>query len=295
MLRDILGEEYVAHVVSLAAAQDSLEMKWRSRLTTAWNRNTLTAIYSLQDHGKITALNAKEIERELAEVFVGQYFDTVIRAMRSTKRMPKLPKRLSYPKGRMPRSLKELRILWDLWKDKGQAPKRQAAIVKKVKDAYIKKCQKTWQQLERPYEQASNADRMDVIRRMQEASASEFSRSKTIVETETTRYWNQTRKDTYGGSQDVTHFLFVPVRDMATTAWCYDGYHPDSNMRGRGGLVYAKDDPLLDRETPPCHWNCRSEILPLTPLSHKHRMLINNKDRQRRAHKCTPLPAGWNS
>lgn len=280
-LYKMFDKEDADQLYRLASKVDNLEAKWRAKLADLFDQMTERMIQDLIDDGKI---NSKDYDFE--SFFMEHSLAVMMEAMKSTERLPRLPTSLAvFPKGRLPQSLKALRELWDRWRKKGEVPPRQRKIVERVKKAYIGKCQDVWRKYSEDFRAGKDMDKEYVIAKVKQASMSEFSRSKMIVETETTRYWNQVRRNVYDESPDVTHYLFVPVRDYATTEWCST----------RSGLVYSKDDPLLDKETPPIHWNCRSEILPLTPLNPKHRTLINDKSRSRRQHQCKALPQGWNT
>ena len=188
------------------------------------------------------------------------------------------------PKGRIPRSAGALRILWDEYRKTGKMPPRQRELADRVKKAFLKKAQEVFRKHAEEFLAGHVYDKQTAIEAMMRRLAEPYARAKMTVETETTRYYNATRREIYDQSPDVTHYLFAPIRDYATTPWCRD----------RSGLVYKKGDPLLDRETPPIHWGCRSELLPLTPQNPQHRRMIEDKKRWRRSHSCTPLPPGWN-
>lgn len=162
-------------------------------------------------------------------------------------------------------------------------PARQKEIAEKIKKAYIKKVQSVWVKYGEEFRSGITAETTEAVRQIKEGADVVYSRAKMIVETETTYYYNKSRRTVYDESPDVTHYLFVSVRDHATTKWC----------KTRHGLVYKKGDPLLDKETPPIHWNCRSEILPLTWHNPAHRKLIEDLSRRRRNNTCEPLPPGW--
>jgi SPP1 gp7 family putative phage head morphogenesis protein len=174
--------------------------------------------------------------------------------------------------------------LWDQWRKRKKVPPRQQKIADKVKKSYIKKIQQVVKKYQEKIRKGEVIEKKEISDYIRDNSKAESARAKTIVETETTRYWNTIRKNVYDESEDVTHYLFMAIRDMATTKWC----------KTRTGLVYAKGDPLLEKEKPPCHWNCRSEILPLTPQNPKHKKIIDDKSRWRRNHSPEPLPHGWN-
>ena len=188
------------------------------------------------------------------------------------------------PVGRVPTNSADLRRLWDYYRKKGKMPPRQEELARRVKRAFLDKAQEIFKKHSEDFRAGDVYDRKVAYDAMARRFAEPFARAKMTVETETTRYYNATRRQIYDASPDVTHYLFVAVRDHATTEWC----------KTRHGLVYAKGDPLLERETPPIHWNCRSEVLPLTMQNEQHKRMIENRKRWRRNNTCAPLPPGWN-
>ncbi len=192
--------------------------------------------------------------------------------------------KLGYPNGpRIPRTLGDLKTLYDQWRKKKNLPARQVRTAERLKKAYLRRCQSVWDRYGQDFREGKEYSRSAVNRVLETKGDMARARADTIVQTETTYYYNKARRNVYDRSSDVSHYLFVAIRDQATTKWC----------KSRQGLVYKKDDPLLDKETPPIHWNCRSEILPLTLLNPRHRALIEDKSRARRSHRCEPLPSGW--
>lgn len=283
-LVSVFGEEDASRLADSANRADRLEKRWVSKLDRLWDELKTETIKDLE----MTGVVSNRTSGMFLDFYVEQAFSVMLEAIKSTRTRPRVTSgnRLKqYPKGPMPRSLSELRKLWDLWRQKKRAPARQAKIAESIKNAYVKKCQATWREASDSYRQGKTTDRESIVAKVQQAADTQYARAKTIVETETTRYWNKTRKEIYGQAEDVTHFLFVPVRDHATTKWC----------KSRRGLVYAKGDPILDKETPPIHWNCRSELLPLSIMNPRHLVLIENKSLWRRNNSCEPLPAQWNA
>lgn len=197
------------------------------------------------------------------------------------------------PKVKIPSGLSELRKLYDLWKKGRYTPKRPKAIAKEIEKKYLKKVKSVWEKYSEPFRTGDEYTQELVVKKITEVANTTVSRAKTVVRTETTNYYNEARKKYYDESPDVTHYLFMAVRDKKTTPWCTP--NTTDGMRGRHGLVYAKDDPLLNKERPACHWNCRSEILPLSPDNPSHQKLIADASIQRRNVVCFPLPKGWNS
>ena len=187
------------------------------------------------------------------------------------------------PKGKLPRSLKALREWWDKYRKSGRLPARQKAEAERLKKAFMQEIQKVWKKVSADFLSGETARNTEAVEEIRRRAGVAVSRAKMIVETETTYYFNRARREVYDESDDVTHYLFVAIRDHRTTPWC----------RTRHKLVYKKGDPLLDKETPPCHWYCRSELLPLTPKNQNHLRLIQDRTRARRHNSPAPLPEGW--
>jgi SPP1 gp7 family putative phage head morphogenesis protein len=184
---------------------------------------------------------------------------------------------------KMPSNPAELRKWWDLvrW---GKAPARIQVLAKKIKRAYLDTVQSLWVRAGEAFRSGAVWDQTEVRQVLQQATRVGQKRARTIVATETTRYFNKARRSYFDQQPTVTHYLFVAIRDKRTTRWC----------QTRQGLVYEKGSELLKRETPPVHWNCRSEILPLSPFNPRHRALIQDATLRREARSPEPLPKGWN-
>lgn len=192
------------------------------------------------------------------------------------------PKYYSLPK--IPRKYAELMKWWDMTR-KNKAPKKIQLQAAEIKKKYLAKCQTTYKKYSQLFRSGVAYDQGMVEKDVERIGETTVSRAKTIVATETTRYYNQVRKEIYDESDAITHYLYVAIRDYRTTEWCKD----------RNGLVYdKKDEALLKKEFPPDHYNCRSEMLPLTPFNPVHLKLINDKSLARKNNKCKPLLPGWN-
>lgn len=284
-LAKALGPREARRILLSSEQQESLEAKWRRRLQLMFDQMTDLVISELLLTGKID-----ESKLPFADFFFEQSVDVMRHAIKSSgERMPPVTrgdskKLAAPPKGKIPTSLRELMNLWDYYRKKGDVPPRQKAIAAKVQKAYVKKIQSVWDKHSKSFREGSVYTQEEVVRRIRKASGSQFARSKMIVETENTRYYNGVRQEIYGQSPDVSHFLFVAIRDAATTKWC----------RTRTGLVFSKETELFKRNAPPCHWNCRSEILPLSPLNPRHLRLIQNPALRAENNRLYPLPKGWN-
>lgn len=165
------------------------------------------------------------------------------------------------------------------------------AEAKRIQKEYLKRVSSVWEEHSYVWRKGDVASQQFVIKAIKEEAAVTSRRAAGIVRTETTNYYNKARKEFYDQSPDITHYLFVAIRDAATSPWCSpltkDGY------RGRSGLVYSKKDPLCAKERPACHPFCRSEFLPLNRLNPAHLRFIQNESIQRRNHKCYPLLPNW--
>jgi SPP1 gp7 family putative phage head morphogenesis protein len=111
------------------------------------------------------------------------------------------------------------------------------------------------------------------------------SRVELIFRTETTTYYGKTQTAFFNGDPQIIGFLFDALRDRATTEWC----------RSRHGLIYKPGSTGingLSQNTPACHWNCRSHLIPLTDTPYNRKLLEDpNRDPEKR--KVVALPPGW--
>lgn len=281
----------ITRLKNSAKAAQKIENRWEKKIQSFIEKETRKVIKSLHNFEQIP-------EIDFERLFIQQAFESIILGYRVAMRDDNPKIHLArLPKSKIPRSLHKVMELYDLWKKGKYTPKRPAAQAKQIKALYLKKIQNVWKKYSEDFrrgethggEKIYNQD--EVAREIREEARTTINRAKTIVRTETTNYYNGARKKYYDESQDVTHYIFMAIRDKATSPWCSPT--TINGLRGRHGLVYAKDDPLLKQEMPACHWCCRSEILPLTAENAIHAKLINDKSIQRRNVKCYPLPSGW--
>lgn len=183
----------------------------------------------------------------------------------------------------LPPKLKDLVRTWDSVRKWRRMTIQQRMFYERVKSEYLRRMKEFWRKYGEEWREgdtASKAHARDELERQTKAIAN---RAKQIIETETTNYYNDARVAYYDEVDDVTHYLFVAIRDPATTAWC----------KSRDGAVFEKGTELLRRNTPACHWHCRSEVVPLTPLNPYHRRLIEDSSRAASNMDFVPLPVGW--
>lgn len=259
---------------------NALEAFWSNRFRNAIKSLDERVFRSLYDHGSFA-----ESSIDFLPLILDFSFRVLLAGMKEATASDVGLRRLAKPPaGKIPRSLRTLREMYDSWRKKRKIPTRQKWFAEKLKATYIKRCHSVWEKHSEDFRSGKSFD-LGKVRAVLEKADMATARGEQIVRTETTYYYTNGQRKIYDSVSDVTHYVFVAIRDKATTKWC----------KTRQGLVYAKTDPLLDKETPPIHWNCRSGLLPLTPQNPKHRRLIEDKSRNRRNHQCEPLPPGWNS
>jgi SPP1 gp7 family putative phage head morphogenesis protein len=260
----------------------TLERFWRARFDEEIRRLDNWVFRDLVENGRYA-----ESEIDFTQVVVEHSFAAMALGMRSAKKElgAQFLSRLAKPPGptRIPRSLAELRVLYDRWRRKRDLPPRQKAIAEDLKKAYLARVQSVWEKYGDDFRSGKTYDRDQVRKVLQSKGDMARARAAMIVQTETTLYYNRARRAVYDRSGDVTHYLFVALRDKATTKWC----------RSRQGLVFEKGTVLLDTNQPPCHWNCRSELLPLSPLNPGHLKMIDDPSRRASNRRLEPLPPGW--
>lgn len=272
-LINLLGPDESEQIIRMANKAEKIERKWDKRAEELNEELLYLAVSDLEGDG-----GKSQMYELLLQFLMDHMVETSMQSLvMIEERMPAVPK-----KARLAKRSKDLSYwmqVWDAWRTKRKPTK----AIKKQADSMLKQY---LQATKRWYERASEPIRRGEVpkkvlaKELAKQVRAPLSRAKTIVNTETTRYWNEVRRDFYNGEPQVTHYLFMSIRDHRTTQWC----------RTRHGLVYEKGDPELP---PPIHWNCRSEILPLTPFNPRHQNLIQDKRLARRNNRPVPLPKGW--
>lgn len=277
----LLGKDEVRRVYLSADKVEKLENKWKRKLIPLFEQFNAKVAAALHNTGQLP------MDLDFTDFFMEQFIDVAHEAVKATK-PPKLTTNAFRfagrpPPAKLPDSLRQLQEMWDRWKHKGQAPARVKSLANRVKKAYLDKCQSVWETHTKDFRSGQSFNMHEAVKVIEKASDGSFARAKTIVTTETTNYYNQTRRKIYDQSDDVTHYLFLAIRDRRTTKWCKD----------RNGVVYKKGDQVTDDETPAIHWNCRSEMVPLSKYNPRHEKLIKDPSLQRSNRHPTALPTGW--
>lgn len=280
----LLGPKHTSCIVRLAKKQDALENKWDHEA-----RKLTDEVHKWIDKSIVEDGKPMVPDKLFQEYVLSHYFNVVSEAVESTQEelaVIDTEKRLARPV--IPRSLAEVRKIYDRWRRTGRMPKGLGSLANKIRDQYLKKVNKAWRNYAQDFINGVDADRAAIVEKIKQAADTSTARAKTIVRTETTNYYNDVRTEIYDQTDGVWGYLFLAIRDSGTTRWCTE--RVIQGKRGRHGLVYKKGDPLTTEEQPSCHWNCRSGFTPLTIYNPRHKRLIEDVTKHRRSHQCYPLP-----
>ena len=297
-LRKILDGRDIKKLTQAAEKAEEVERRWERKFQVSFNKLQDWVQDYIEKNGKLP----KRLPIDMTDLVVEHSVDTMresLKIARTDKELdhsstghPRLSKKPPTP--RMPSTIGSMMELWDDYrknktryqrnpKDAPPAIRRQLDLGDRIMQTYLDKLQEAWKTYGRRFITGDTGDRQEAIKEIMDKSKASYARAKTIVETETTYYYNEARQSYYDELDAVTHYLFVALRDQATTDWC----------KTRQGIVYKKGSKILQRETPPIHYNCRSELLPLTPQNPKHKALIDDKRRSRSNRRPKRLPEGW--
>lgn len=267
-----LGAEETRDIVRMARGTEGLRQRWIRKWRKILSLLDSIVAQSLAQTGQLPSDD--QILAHIEQFMVDHLNGVITKGNEDVRAGTRLARR----------SLSDLQKLWDKLRA-GKLPKRQRDLASKIKTAYLRRCRSVWEKYSGEFRTGEQFNQAKVVKIIQKASDGVYARGKMIVETETTRYYNQTRVSIYDQSPDVTHYLFLAIMDVATTKWC----------KSRHRVVYRKGESVTSRETPPVHWNCRSEMVPLTPANPRHKLLIDNKSMWRINRRPEPLPVGWNT
>lgn len=285
--KSILGHDHAKCIVRLATKQDKLELQWDLDIKELGRVVSKSIAESVEEHGR-----PKVPTKIFQQYVLSHYFSVVANAVESTEVEASVidtEKRLAKPK--IPKSLAEVRKIYDFWRKTGKMPKGLNDLANRIRDTYLKKVNKEWRKYSQDYRNGEDVKKAEVVEKIKQAADTSTARARTIVRTETTNYYNDVRTEIYDQTDGVWGYLFLAIRDQGTTRWCTE--RVIKGKRGRHGLVYKKGDPLTTKEKPSCHWNCRSEMVPLTIYNPRHLRLIEDESKHRRNNTCYPLPEGW--
>lgn len=249
-----------------------------------WKRKFREAI--LEAAGRALTDLAMEVELDPTDFdFESLVVENAIEAMRAGLKKPRVnSKHLAGPKP----GLKRIFQMWDQWRKKpSKAQQKNADHIKKT---FLHTVKEFWKTHSADFRRGAVYDLEAVKHAFREKAAIPIARADTIVQTETCRFYVSAIETMYKNVPSISHYLFAAILDKRTTKFC-----TDFTKGGRHGLIYTKGTILFEKNSPPCHWNCRSTILPLSLSNPRHRKLIEDQARQAENRSPAPLPRGWNA
>lgn len=267
-LKAVFTPNRVESIVRMANRAQEIEDQQVTRADTAISRALAEAAENL--------INGEEPKTpDFEYVLMETYFKIAIEeAQEAEKDKP----RVHLAQGKITSGA--LRKAWAEYRKKRKPGKRQAAIAKKMRDRYLNAVKKWWEKRSEDFREGKVYDQKAVKKALINEVKLPSSQAQTIVRTETTRYQNEVRTQIYEQSEDITHFLFMAIRDTRTTKWC----------KTRHGIVLKKGTKIYDTTRPPLHWNCRSELLPLDKDNPVHERIIADESRKPENRSLAPLP-----
>lgn len=276
-LKNLFTDDDLRLISLLAKKQNTIEKKWKNKFKDYAQKETEKIVKKAIKTGRLDCSSI-----DYSELLIEHKLDVTVQAFNQSKKTP--AKSSLAGKAKTRGIIEKIRQQYNNYKKKKKLPKDLQQKAKELKRDYIKKLQEAYQRYSEDFRSGEVVSQEELVNRIKDAVGAGPGRATTIVNTETTRYYNDTRKEFYDDLDAVTHYLFVCIRDLRTTKWC----------KTRDKLVYEKTGFYLDRETPPVHWNCRSELLPLTMENPEHARYIRSKSRARKNNSPEPLPKGWN-
>lgn len=274
-LRLQLGEAEADLIISLAKRIERIENVWVDKVGRFYKTIGRKAAKSLLETGRIPSAEDIDFDR----IFTEFWFEVQIEGFKSVEHSTPIPKRMAQKK----RTLRDLIRERNAWRKGTYQPKRPKGYAKALKKEYLEKINKYWRKHADSFIEGEVYTQEEAFKKLTDDLNLGEARAQTIIRTETTRYYNEVRKEFYDQIPDVTHYLFISIRDKRTTPYC----------KQRDGLIYKKNSKYSWEIPPPCHYNCRSEILPLDPDNPKHKRLIDDKTMSRDNNSPTPLPKGF--
>jgi SPP1 gp7 family putative phage head morphogenesis protein len=209
------------------------------------------------------------------------YRSTVEAAVTSCKRIDPRRKLAAPPDGDLPEGPRALDRVVNNRRYWQRIMRRARALTGRAKTQYLKRLQVQFKRILPLLEIGDMAPR-EIKAKLAEAWRAPRARAETIFRTETTRYFSKAQVEFFNDNNNIIGFLFDSVRDTSRTSIC----------QTRHGLIYRPGTELLHKNTPACHYNCRSHLIPLVDDPENQKMLADPK-RDPTKVRVEPLPPGW--
>ncbi len=164
----------------------------------------------------------------------------------------------------------------------GKILSRKNFLIERLKRAYLQRLKKRFNEI-LPELLSGKKTPQEVKIHLGQAWGSTRGRTENIFRTETTKYFTEAQISYFSGSDvDIIGYLFDSVKDSGRSLWC----------KSRHGLIYRPGTDLLRKNSPPCHWQCRSHLIALANTVYNRKMLAD-PERDPSLHPVESLPSGW--
>ncbi len=242
------------------------------------------AIDYIMDHAGKTgqwhepSLNAMYV---VSENFYRDVIEEAFHSAKYEKEDQQGRKRLARLPTGLPKNLHDLGQIFNDRKYWQKIMKRSKILTDRLKRQYLQKLKDQFKVL-MPRISSGEFSPQDAKMVMKQVWHASKPRVETIFRTETTKYFAETQINYFSDDSDIIGFLFDSVRDSSRTEIC----------RSRHGLVYKPGTKELTKNSPPCHYNCRSHLIALANTEY-NRKLVSEQGRNPNSAKVVPLPRGW--
>jgi SPP1 gp7 family putative phage head morphogenesis protein len=159
--------------------------------------------------------------------------------------------------------------------------KRSKKLVDRIRKSYLEKLRVRFN-LIMPRILDGTMSPKEVEVKLQEGWSASAPRVRNIFRTESTKYFTEVQVRFFADDADIIGFLFDADIDRATTKIC----------RSRHGLIFKPGTASLAKSTPPCHYNCRSHLIPLANTE-RNRKMVREPSRDPAKRHLEPLLPGW--
>src|SRR6185369_13186171 len=199
-----------------------LEQRWKSKFDALFNSLIEDVLDTIEEHGELRIHN--DLADRIGELLLEHELETVVAAT-TTITPAEYVRAAKGDDKKWPTDLARIRALWDQWRHTGRLPGRTQKQAEAIKTLYIRRVQQAWQRHGQDFTQGNRVagrhakevepvngisdngraivwnpsafDRDAARAAIEKAFAVPKQRAKTIVETETTRYYNTVRINTY--------------------------------------------------------------------------------------------------
>lgn len=262
--------------------QESIVTRYSDQLIGAMLSVIGDALKAAEQGEPLPPLNLSKVD-DIAYSFLVMTIQQAFTAAKHQMNVDRMKRLASYPKGKLPPDAHSLAALFRNRKAWDVMVKRNRQYATGIKRAYLQKLRRHFAKV-MPLLNAGDITIDEAKAQLESAVKATGPRVNTIFRTETTNYFSQAQVNYFDGEEGILGFLFDSTTDSARTDIC----------RSRHGMVLRSGSQELKKNTPSCHYNCRSHLIPLADTP-ENRKLFQEPSRQPSNRTLAPLPRGWRS